>query len=253
MATHSRLKQKHQALLAYQKQVEGIFCKVVDGTALHDYPLLMRSDRHNNGRRLMVIIGSQKGLCGNFNTMLIQICKYELEKNKDYSIITVGKRAHEFVVNRLNMVPYKTFDMLTAVTYLNIANQLTSLLMQENFEYQKVLVVVNIAKSFLSQVPKKTWLVPFIVPDHSPIICDDYLWDQKPSQLLSDVLQLYIMAQLEVLLYESLIAEQAARFLSMDSSTRNATNLLDSTKLKYNKLRQAKITKELIELSTSLE
>jgi F-type H+-transporting ATPase subunit gamma len=63
--------------------------------------------------------------------------------------------------------------------------------------------------------------------------------------------QQYLEAELQSLLYESLLAEHAARFISMDNATRNAEKLLEETKSDYNKLRQAKITKELTELTSS--
>jgi F-type H+-transporting ATPase subunit gamma len=86
---------------------------------------------------------------------------------------------------------------------------------------------------------------------NSPTIIE-YLWDQAPTDILNQLSQQVLVAQIQYILFESLIAEQAARFISMDNSTKNANDLLETTKLQYNKLRQAKITRELIELSSSL-
>jgi len=81
---------------------------------------------------------------------------------------------------------------------------------------------------------------------------EGYYWEQEPAEVLNSLVITYLEARIEQLLFQSLLAEHAARFVSMDSSTRNAKNLLDATKLQYNKLRQAKITKELTELTGSL-
>lgn len=76
--------------------------------------------------------------------------------------------------------------------------------------------------------------------------------EQPAEQLARDLAQLYVEAQLHQALFQSLLAEQAARFISMDNATRNAEGLLDLSKLQYNKLRQAKITREITELVSSL-
>ena len=77
----------------------------------------------------------------------------------------------------------------------------------------------------------------------------DYIWEQNPEELLTMITQQCVQATVHTLLFHSLLSEQAARFLSMDSSTRSAEGLLEQNKLQYNKLRQAKITKELTELT----
>lgn len=78
------------------------------------------------------------------------------------------------------------------------------------------------------------------------------MWKQPPQSIIKDLAYLYLTAKLHTILFQSLLAEQAARFLSMDNSTRNAEGLLELSKIQYNKLRQAKITKEINELVSSM-
>jgi F-type H+-transporting ATPase subunit gamma len=82
---------------------------------------------------------------------------------------------------------------------------------------------------------------------------EQYTWEQNPSDILDDLALQYLTATMYRLLFQSLLAEQAARFISMDNATRNAKQLLEDTQLQYNKLRQAKITRELTELSASFQ
>jgi len=77
------------------------------------------------------------------------------------------------------------------------------------------------------------------------------MWYQEAHDLLDKIAPQYIASNINAVLLESILAEQAARFISMDTATRNAKNLLEETTLQYNKLRQAKITKELTELATN--
>ena len=80
---------------------------------------------------------------------------------------------------------------------------------------------------------------------------EEYEWEQPTNEMLDLLVHQYLETALYEACFQSLLSEQAARFLSMDSSTRNAESLLESTKLQYNKVRQTKITKEVTELSGS--
>ena len=92
-------------------------------------------------------------------------------------------------------------------------------------------------KSLLSHVLLKRFLKNLINSTN------DFIWEHEPTELLNHIANQYLEAQIQNLLFQSLYAEQAARFVSMDNATRNAENLLESTTLTYNKLRQAKITR----------
>ena len=120
--------------------------------------------------------------------------------------------------------------------------------------FTSVTIISNTFKSFFVQKPTITQLIPF---DQKKIIAlveppaEGYLWDEQPDKILDKLAAHYIEAQLQHLVFQSLLSEHAARFISMDNSTRNANSLLETTKLEYNKLRQAKITTEITELSGS--
>ena len=111
------------------------------------------------------------------------------------------------------------------------------------------------SKLFLYKSPVKqcSFLLPIEQENTAePLSKDDYLWEQSPNDLLDQLAYQTLEVQLHYLLFESLLAEHAARFISMDNATRNAQSLLEETQLQYNKLRQAKITKELTELVSNI-
>jgi F-type H+-transporting ATPase subunit gamma len=114
-------------------------------------------------------------------------------------------------------------------------------------------VISNYSASIFLQKPHET-ILPLTFTEEKDIPADhlDYALEQPYSEIVDYVSKLTLKTQIFQLLLESLRAENGARALAMDSSTRNAKNLLTEMKLVYNKLRQAKVTKELTELSSSL-
>ena len=107
-------------------------------------------------------------------------------------------------------------------------------------------------KTFFVQKATITQLIPFdsaSITANTEQSTEEYLWDETPNDILDKLAVQYIEAQFQHLIFQSLLSEHAARFISMDNSTRNANNLLAATKLEYNKVRQAKITTEITELT----
>ena len=130
-----------------------------------------------------------------------------------------------------------------------IAQEITHTIIHAKNPYSSVIILSNEFKSFFNQKPRIYTLIPFVnQTSGNNHISDDILWDQSPEILLDELVHQYVEGHIHFILFESLLAEHAARFVSMDTATRNADGLLDSAKLQYNKLRQAKITKELTEL-----
>ena len=118
-----------------------------------------------------------------------------------------------------------------------------------------VTLYYNFPKTFFAQLPMFFQLIPFkehITSDQKSTLNEPYHWEQDPNDVLGTLAHRFMQSIIQEILFQSLIAEQAARFIAMDSSTRNASNLLDEMQLDYNKLRQAKITRELTDLVASL-
>jgi len=255
MSAHTRLKRKKDPITEYMQEIRTLFTKVQALSPEWKNNILM-PPRTSNPRMLIILVGSQKGLCGVFNTALINFFKQHIAeyKNREIQVIAVGKKA----VEHAKSLPYKIiarYDDFNNRNMFDIAHELTDIVTQANKPYNYVHVFSNYLKTFFIQRPHETKLIPFEPEKKSniQIPVEGYVWEHNIHEILDMLAQQLIEANMQFLLFQSLLAEQAARFISMDSSTRNANNLLEASKLEYNKLRQAKITKELTELASSFE
>jgi F-type H+-transporting ATPase subunit gamma len=215
-----------------------------------------RLSSSDNGKELIIIVGSQKGLCGNFNTKLLQ---YFEKDYRDLStpkpdIIVIGKKAAEYL-DQKGIATTQSYNTFNIHNFVAIAHEITSTLLDNN-TYQSVAIYSNNPKSFFYQKPEKTPLLPFEdkrdTTQSSTMQQEEPLWEQPPEALYTYITTCYLKAHIQELLFLSLISEQASRFVSMDSATRNADDMLESLQLEYNKMRQASITRELADLSSSL-
>jgi len=254
MSSHSRLKIKQEPLSEYLNALTLLLAKVQQATpSWKNERLMPTQEKHNT---LYILIGSQKGLCGNFNTQLFKFFDHHVESSLSphYRFIAIGKKATDYIsLNRHKRI-IQTFPLLTTHNFLSIAHKISQFIMATTTAYTEVIIFSNTFKSFFVQKPTMTSLIPFDQKKISALVeppAEGYLWDEKPHEILDKLASHYIEVQLHQLLFQSLLAEQAARFISMDNSTRNANTLLETTKLEYNKLRQAKITTEITELSSS--
>jgi len=255
MSSHTRLRAKNEPLERYKNSIKELFHKIRTKTPEWHHPIIQPTKK-KEVRQLIILIGSQKGLCGNFNNTLFNYFKRKItpEMLENTDMITIGKKATDFV--RINMETRITtrYDF-NANTLLQIAHELTQTILEQSHLYNKATIFSNTIQGFFIQKPQQQAIIPFIeekTENKDPESKEEYAWEQKSTDILDFLLQQAIETEIQYRLFESLLAEQAARFISMDSATRNAKQLLEVTQLQYNKLRQATITKELTELTGSL-
>lgn len=238
MSLHSRLRHKKQYLETYKNELFKLL------------PLLnAQQDLIQSSEKLIILIGSQKGLCGTFNTALFNFFKNNYIPDPNTKIIVIGKQLADLcVINKI--IPNILYSEFNASNFIDITNAIASLILNNN--YSSVTLFSNLPKSFFLQIQAATEVWPLTVPLADNQETPDYLYEQS-SEALSEYLKtLFVKVHIQELLFSSLLAEQSARFLSMDNSTRNAENLLQTMKLQYNKRRQADITRELTDLTGSL-
>ena len=245
MSTHSRLKNQKKYLEGYRNAFQEVWSRVepfLEEPASQETPA--------SSHPLIILAGSQKGLCGPFNSQLFRFFEQERQSlPHPQSIISIGKHAIEYCANsKLSVVA--SYDDFTLSRFVTIAQALTDLLTSSPTTYSSVIFYGNYQKSFFIQKPRARVILPLEeLPHTEGSQPTNYIFEQSPEELGRTLRSLLILITLQELLYDSLLAEQAARFISMDSSTRNADNLLMTMKLEYNKARQAAITQELTELS----
>jgi len=252
ISTHARLKNKETALLQYTNTLNALYHTIKKEVPTWHHPYL--NPAHNDhSHPLIIIIGSEKGLCGSFNTMLFQFLRATLRTYKQKpDVFIVGRKTLDYTDTVAIGPIIKTYAPLTMSTLSKTAETIMLDIMSFPTPYTHITVVSNKFRSFFVQQPHITRLIPFdpaMPREHSIIDTTHYIWEQDPEELLNLITHQCLHATLHTLLFHSLLSEQAARFLSMDNSTRSAEGLLELNKLQYNKLRQAKITKELTELT----
>lgn len=254
MSSHAQLKHQEKSLREYVDATLNLFSKTQQSNPHWHHPL-MHPEVTPQSKHLIILVGSQKGLCGNFNTALFFHYEHEMHSllNKPIDMIAVGKKAVDHVKHDKRVSVISNYEKFSINNLFTIAQEIIDYVMHSGTNYSSIEVISNIPISFFYQKPTTTFLTsPENQTQNLLAPQENYYWEQEPTEVLNNLVIIYLEARIEQLLFQSLMAEHAARFVSMDSSTRNAKQLLDTTKLQYNKLRQAKITKELAELTGSL-
>jgi F-type H+-transporting ATPase subunit gamma len=248
MSTHARMKNQEAPLNLYQETINNLITKA--RFISEESPnRLLQPDAAAAGRMLIILVGSQKGLCGNFNAMLMHRFEQFIKEHPHFSLITVGKRARKLAAHHHTQL-VASYDTFGTHNLLAVAKELLRRIAETDRPYGSIYLIHQHAATFFLQKPKVERIIPVKCNETSGARTRQEILIEQSTEKLSDQLtELYLLSHLQHALFESLIAEHAARFISMDHSTRNAEALLEDLQLNYNKLRQANITKELTELS----
>ena len=215
------------------------------------HPLL---ESHDGDRAWVVVITSDKGLCGAFNSNLLRAVEKDLEGGRwqNPELAVMGRKASDyFRRRRWNLIVDErdTTSKLTADDGPRLAKQLI-----DGFSSGEVESVWMAYSSFVNMIQQDI-VIERLLPIEPPTADTgddeaqvDYLYEPDPDTLLAELLPLHVETQVQRALYDSVAAEHAARMTSMTMATRNADDMIDALTLLYNRTRQAAITKELIEI-----
>lgn len=254
---HMRMNKDQEMLQEYRNSLCAIFTELRDAAPEWKPEKFFPPEKLIH-KELLIIIGGQKGLCGNFNTSLfywIDTHKQEL-KTPHKRIIILGKRIQEHLIKR-SIAIKKNYEELKLSNLETLTQELLEDIFNQNERYTKVSILSNHPKTFFAHEQRYQQLIPFMgcatETEAKTQFSEDYYWHHDSNEILNTLAEDFIKVSLRTALFESLLAEQAARFLSMDNATRNANTFLETMQLQYNKARQAKITKELTELSGAFE
>jgi F-type H+-transporting ATPase subunit gamma len=216
--------------------------------------------RRQEKRILLLTVSGERGLCGAFNANVIRRTLEFLREHAqlDPALIVLGRKIRDAMRKQRWKIVTEHVD-ITARPDLAGAAEITKdvISLYESGEADAVYIVFNEFKSVLTQNLKLEKLLP-IEPDPALAGADaaaksketavEYLFEQPPAELLGRLLPRYVQVQIFRALAESAAAEHAARMTAMDSATNNARELIDQLTLYMNKVRQAAITKEIIEV-----
>ncbi len=255
MSSHTKMQAKRKVLNHYTETIKNLFYKLRKSTPSWRNRILMPNPELPQ-KTLFILIGSQKGLCGNFNSALFSYFTNNVEKDQyqNATLVAIGKKATDYVRGLKGIKVNTKHEKISINQIEPISTAIISMIMDTDTPFTSVVIFSNKIKNFFIQKPSSTQLIPLGQESITvePRINEPYLWEQPPEELLEYLSHELLHTMVYNLLFESLIAEQAARFISMDNSTRNAQTILDTTKLAYNKLRQMKITRELTEITGAL-
>src|SRR5215212_9698945 len=238
-------------------EVLGELAKRTDEDFHH--PLLdMRGDQ----RYLVVLITADKGLCGAFNTNLTKAAQSFIRDNSDKTIelMALGRKGRDFFRNRHAAISSEYLGLTGKgrVEFSEALEVARAIIKQytDNTGIDKVFLIYNEFRSVLSQRVVLEQLLPISrakeaepdVKSHQPLTLVDYIYEQPPEEMFSSLLPRLVETQIFRALLESVASEQGARMTAMDSASKNASELIESLTLNMNRIRQAAITNEIIEV-----
>lgn len=215
--------------------------------------------------RLLVVATADRGLCGGFNTNIVRLARERISSlisdGKTVKILAVGKKGYEQlkrlhadkIIDHMNLKDVKKIGGAVAA---QVGDKITALF--EAGEFDVCEVISSEFVSVISQKPRANTLIPARDAIDESVERPDlqgaiYEYEPDEEQILADLLPRYVNTVILSALLENAAGEMGAKMAAMDSATRNAGDLIDKLNLQYNRTRQAKITKELIEIISGAE
>jgi F-type H+-transporting ATPase subunit gamma len=254
----ARLRRAQEAALAarpYAKELARLLRSIMSRIAEPQHPLLARRSEE---RILALVLTGERGLAGAFNTNILRKAQdlFRANKGKKISTIPVGKKGRDALkkagfnliaefVNVLARVDFATArEIATLVTDLYAKEEIDSVYIVFS-EFKTVMTPNLVVTKILPVEPIRADEETTVEKESSQV---DYIYEQPVEQLLGKLLPRYVETQILRAMLESSAAEHAARMTAMESATKNAGEVIEALTLHMNKVRQAAITKEIIEI-----
>ncbi len=251
MVSAAKLRRAQERIFAarpYAAALREVLASVATRVEDISHPLLERKEAERNV--LLVIITADRGLCGAFNANVTRAALNAIQDRgwQSVQLMTIGRKAIDFFKRRT--YPIRHSAQLVQALSLEHAREI-SVTLSEDFTsgaVDAVYVVFNEFRSIMSQIVHVDRLLPIEPAWDQLALAVDYLYEPGPSQILNELLPKHIEYQLYRTLLESAAAEQGARMTAMEAATNNASDMISHLTLTYNRIRQAAITKEIIEI-----
>jgi F-type H+-transporting ATPase subunit gamma len=216
----------------------------------------------NDEVQLLIVMTAERGLCGGFNSNIAKLARADATRlrgeGKTVKIVTVGRKGADNlrrdlgsrIIDRVDLRGHKQIGFAVAV---DIARKVLSLF--EAGEFDVATLYFSEFKSVMTQKPTALQLIPARLPQAGAGAGAQAVYEFEPdeNEILAELLPRNIASQIYRGLLENAASEQGARMSAMDSATRNAGDMIDKLTMRYNRQRQANITKELIEIISGAE
>jgi F-type H+-transporting ATPase subunit gamma len=256
MIAASRLKRAQDRVVAarpFAQRMLAVLNSLAARVDPESHPLLRKGT--DGGRPLLIVITADRGLCGSFNSNVIkaagQFIANEKRGTHDVAMGLIGRKGRDFFRRRGFDVRYEQVGIFQRLAFSHAADIANAAI--EDFvsgQAASVYLVYNEFKSVMSQriVVEPLLPIPRLEPDRDAGPMADYLYEPGPEDILRDLLPRHVQAQVYRALLESNAAFFAAQMTAMDAATRNSAEMIENLTLYMNKVRQAAITREIIEV-----
>ena len=250
---------------SYVNKMQTIIDNVTSNINIDSAPEIIRG-KENDKTHLIVLMTSDRGLCGGFNTAITKLAKKKIKNllnaGKIVKIFCIGKKGLDHLKREFNELiidstPISTQKKIDYEFAAKISNKI--LLMYQNEEFDVAHTVFSLFKSAIKQEAQLKQIIPVLDPDKNISKKDEkqdnsiYEYEPEEEEVLKNLVPQNVAIQIFSGLLENAAGEQGARMTAMDNATRNAGELIDTLTLNYNRSRQAQITKELIEVISGAE
>ena len=251
-----RAQERMQSARPFARQMLRVLNSLAARVDPSSHPLLREPpEGGGDGRVLLVVITADRGLCGSFNTNIIKAAGTFIVENpgREIALALVGRKGRDFFIRRGFDVRYERVNVFAHLQYEDARRIAAEAIEQfTGGRCGAVYLVYNEFKSVLQQRIVVERLLPiarlegFDQADAAARV--EYLYEPVPERIFTELLPLHVEVQVYHALLESGAAEQAARMAAMDTATKNSGEMIEQLTLYMNKVRQAAITREIIEV-----
>lgn len=252
MVSAAKLRRAQEAVFnarPYASQILKVLKSLTTRSQGKLHPLL---EQRKEVKLQVIVITTDKGLCGAFNTNILKKTEEFIDNNQDKSVslFCVGRKGRDYFLKRKTPIKQQMVSLFHRVEYshaLQITEKLISQFVSQ--EVDAIYLLYNEFKSVIQQriVVERLLPIPKLEPSsHEALI--DYIYEQPAEKILATLMPKHLGVQVYRALLESSAAEHGARMTAMDSATNNAVDMIESLTLTMNRARQAGITNEIIEV-----
>lgn len=231
------------------------------------HPLLQNAEEGK--KNALVVVTSDRGLCGAFNSIVLRKATSYLKEHPETEVICIGKKGADFMSKHHDKVIENYVNLFNEMNF-SVSKDVASFLLDLYLEkgYGRIDVLYNEFKSAIQQnltIKPILPITPYIPAasedpkedeaggDDSEVTTLDYIYEPDEDTIIEELGVKYINVEVWRIMLESSASEQGARMTAMDSATENAAEMIDKLVLTYNRIRQAGITKEIIEIASGAE
>lgn len=266
MVSAAKLRRAQNAITnarPYAQRLYGVIHRIAE-THRVEHPLLAPAPKQ--GRVLLVVLTSDRGLCGGFNNNIIKYAwnwyKQNQSNYEQIDFFYIGRKGSDVLKKRGAQAVETITNLAHDIKYplaAGVAERLWTYYL--NGEYSEIRMVYNEFKSAISQKVVDEQLLPIVsgqaqteMPAENPGgFSKDFIFEPKPEMILDQLLMKHFAVQVYRAMQESLASEHGSRMAAMENATKNAGEMIRNLTLFYNKVRQAAITTELIEITSGAE